>query len=139
VRVSSVGQAPVDFDDVMLERDCDGVRAYCQSKLAQVMFTIDLAEELHGTRGRTPRPTTPRRGAGCVTCPTSSPGLRPAGSAECGVALTGSAISTTVALLSTPGGRVSARPARGAEGATLPGTSQAPMTARARQLWKAGG
>jgi NAD(P)-dependent dehydrogenase (short-subunit alcohol dehydrogenase family) len=49
VSVSSVGQAPVDFDDVMLERDYDGVRAYCQSKLAQVMFTIDLAEELRGT------------------------------------------------------------------------------------------
>lgn len=54
-------------------------------------------------------------------------------------ALTGPAIGTTLALLSTPGGRASAQPARGAEGATLPGTSQAQMTARARQLWKAGG
>jgi NAD(P)-dependent dehydrogenase (short-subunit alcohol dehydrogenase family) len=47
VNVSSAGQAPIDFDDVMLERGYDGVRAYCQSKLAQVMFTLDLAEELH--------------------------------------------------------------------------------------------
>jgi NAD(P)-dependent dehydrogenase (short-subunit alcohol dehydrogenase family) len=46
VNVSSAGQAPIDFDDVMLERDYDGVQAYCQSKLAQVMFTFDLAEEL---------------------------------------------------------------------------------------------
>jgi NAD(P)-dependent dehydrogenase (short-subunit alcohol dehydrogenase family) len=44
VNVSSAGQAPIDFDDVMLERSYDGVRAYCQSKLAQVMNTIDLAE-----------------------------------------------------------------------------------------------
>jgi NAD(P)-dependent dehydrogenase (short-subunit alcohol dehydrogenase family) len=46
VNVSSAGQAPIDFDDVMLERDYDGFRAYCQSKLAQIMFTFDLAEEL---------------------------------------------------------------------------------------------
>ena len=46
VNVSSAGQAPIDFDDVMLERDYDGVQAYCQSKLAQVMFTFDLAGEL---------------------------------------------------------------------------------------------
>jgi NAD(P)-dependent dehydrogenase (short-subunit alcohol dehydrogenase family) len=48
VNVSSAGQAPIDFDDVMLERAYDGVQAYCQSKLAQVMFTFDLAEELRG-------------------------------------------------------------------------------------------
>ena len=46
VNVSSAGQAPIDFDDVMLERDYTGVQAYCQSKLAQIMFTFDLAEEL---------------------------------------------------------------------------------------------
>ena len=46
VNVSSAGQAPIDFDDVMLERSYDGVQAYCQSKLAQVMFTFELAEEL---------------------------------------------------------------------------------------------
>jgi NAD(P)-dependent dehydrogenase (short-subunit alcohol dehydrogenase family) len=46
VNVSSAGQAPIDFDDVMLERHYDGVTAYCQSKLAQIMFTFDLAEEL---------------------------------------------------------------------------------------------
>jgi NAD(P)-dependent dehydrogenase (short-subunit alcohol dehydrogenase family) len=46
VNVSSAGQAPIDFEDVMLERHYDGVQAYCQSKLAQIMFTFDLAEEL---------------------------------------------------------------------------------------------
>jgi NAD(P)-dependent dehydrogenase (short-subunit alcohol dehydrogenase family) len=46
VNVSSAGQMPIDFDDVMLERGYSGVRAYCQSKLAQVMFTFDLAARL---------------------------------------------------------------------------------------------
>jgi NAD(P)-dependent dehydrogenase (short-subunit alcohol dehydrogenase family) len=46
VNVASVGQQPIDFDDVMLKDGYDGLRAYRQSKLAQVMFTFDLAEEL---------------------------------------------------------------------------------------------
>src|SRR3954468_12875462 len=46
VNVASAGQWPIDFDDVMLERSYDGSRAYAQSKLAQVMFTFDLAERL---------------------------------------------------------------------------------------------
>ncbi|HEY3592800.1 MAG TPA: SDR family NAD(P)-dependent oxidoreductase [Polyangiaceae bacterium] len=49
VNVSSAGQAAIDFDDPMLERGYSGVRAYCQSKLAQILFTFDLAEELDGT------------------------------------------------------------------------------------------
>jgi NAD(P)-dependent dehydrogenase (short-subunit alcohol dehydrogenase family) len=49
VNVTSAGQMAIDFDDVMLERDYSGVRAYCQSKLAQVMHTIDLAERLGGS------------------------------------------------------------------------------------------
>ena len=48
VNVSSAGQAPIDFDDVMLERHYNGTQAYCQSKLAQIMFTFDLAQELAG-------------------------------------------------------------------------------------------
>jgi NAD(P)-dependent dehydrogenase (short-subunit alcohol dehydrogenase family) len=48
VNVSSAGQAPIDFDDVMLERRYEGYLAYCRSKLAQIMFTIDLADELAG-------------------------------------------------------------------------------------------
>jgi NAD(P)-dependent dehydrogenase (short-subunit alcohol dehydrogenase family) len=49
VNVASAGQAPIDFDDVMLERRYDGVTAYCQSKLAQILFTVDLAGALAGT------------------------------------------------------------------------------------------
>jgi NAD(P)-dependent dehydrogenase (short-subunit alcohol dehydrogenase family) len=49
VNVASLGQHPLDFDDVMLTRDYSGGRAYAQSKLAQIMFTIDLAHELKGS------------------------------------------------------------------------------------------
>ena len=46
VNVSSIGQQPIDLEDPMITKGYSGTRAYCQSKLAQVMFTIDLAEEL---------------------------------------------------------------------------------------------
>jgi NAD(P)-dependent dehydrogenase (short-subunit alcohol dehydrogenase family) len=46
VNVASAGQMAIDFDDVMLEHGYSGVRAYCQSKLAQIMHAFDLAEEL---------------------------------------------------------------------------------------------
>lgn len=46
VNVASAGQAPIDFDDVMLEQHYDGAQAYRQSTLAQIMFTLDLAGEL---------------------------------------------------------------------------------------------
>jgi NAD(P)-dependent dehydrogenase (short-subunit alcohol dehydrogenase family) len=49
VNVASLGQHPLDFDDVMLTRGYSGSRAYAQSKLAQIMFTIDLARQLEGT------------------------------------------------------------------------------------------
>ncbi len=49
VNVSSLAQRPIDFDDVMIEHDFSGGRAYAQSKLAQVMFTFDLHEALEGT------------------------------------------------------------------------------------------
>jgi NAD(P)-dependent dehydrogenase (short-subunit alcohol dehydrogenase family) len=46
VMVSSLGQAPLDFDDVMLERSYDGTRAYSQSKLAQIAFANELASRV---------------------------------------------------------------------------------------------
>jgi NAD(P)-dependent dehydrogenase (short-subunit alcohol dehydrogenase family) len=49
VNVASLGQLPIDFDDVMLTHEYDGSRAYRQSKLALVMFTFDLAALLEGT------------------------------------------------------------------------------------------
>jgi NAD(P)-dependent dehydrogenase (short-subunit alcohol dehydrogenase family) len=49
VNVASAGQQAIDFADVMLTRGYSGSRAYCQSKLGQILFTIDLAHELEGS------------------------------------------------------------------------------------------
>jgi NAD(P)-dependent dehydrogenase (short-subunit alcohol dehydrogenase family) len=46
VNVASIGQAPVNFDDVMLEGGYDMSLAYSQSKLALIAFTFELAERL---------------------------------------------------------------------------------------------
>src|SRR5215475_11920797 len=46
VNVASLGQQALDFDDLMLERDYSGIRAYCQSKLAQIMSGFELASRL---------------------------------------------------------------------------------------------
>ena len=46
VNVASIGQAPVNFDDVMLEQSYDMSLAYSQSKLALIAFTFELAERL---------------------------------------------------------------------------------------------
>jgi NAD(P)-dependent dehydrogenase (short-subunit alcohol dehydrogenase family) len=48
VNVSSLAQSPIDFSDVMLERPGRASQGYGQSKLAQILFTIDLAAELKG-------------------------------------------------------------------------------------------
>jgi NAD(P)-dependent dehydrogenase (short-subunit alcohol dehydrogenase family) len=49
VNVASIGQAPVDFDDVMMERGYEGLEAYCRSKLALIMSTFDLADRIAGS------------------------------------------------------------------------------------------
>lgn len=49
VNVASIGQRPVDLDDLMMERGYDGVEAYRRAKLALIAHTFDLAEELAGT------------------------------------------------------------------------------------------
>jgi NAD(P)-dependent dehydrogenase (short-subunit alcohol dehydrogenase family) len=46
VQVASIGQAPIDFDDLTLERGYDGMRAYGQSKLAMIAAGFALAERL---------------------------------------------------------------------------------------------
>jgi NAD(P)-dependent dehydrogenase (short-subunit alcohol dehydrogenase family) len=46
VNVASLGQAPIDFGDVMLEKGYSGMRAYGQSKLAQILFGFELAERV---------------------------------------------------------------------------------------------
>jgi len=49
VNVASAGQQAIDFADVMLTHGYSGTRAYCQSKLAQILFTVDLAGQLEGS------------------------------------------------------------------------------------------
>jgi len=46
VNVASAGQSPIHFDDIMMDKNFDGVTAYTRSKLAIIMFTFDLAENL---------------------------------------------------------------------------------------------
>ena len=41
-------QGKIDFDDLQGERRFSGQRAYNQSKLANVLFTVELARRLHG-------------------------------------------------------------------------------------------
>jgi NAD(P)-dependent dehydrogenase (short-subunit alcohol dehydrogenase family) len=49
INVASLGQSPIDWDDVMIERNYSGSRAYGQSKLAQITSGFTLAERLPAT------------------------------------------------------------------------------------------
>ena len=49
VNVASVGQAPLDFEDLMFEDGYSGVNAYRRSKLAMIAWTFDLAARLAHT------------------------------------------------------------------------------------------
>ncbi|MBM4187497.1 MAG: SDR family NAD(P)-dependent oxidoreductase [Gemmatimonadetes bacterium] len=46
INVSSGSQTAIDFDDPQMEKGYNGGRGYAQSKLAQVMMTIDMAPAL---------------------------------------------------------------------------------------------
>ena len=46
INVASAAQTPIDFEDPMMDRGYSGGRAYGQSKLAQILFTVDLAEQI---------------------------------------------------------------------------------------------
>lgn len=46
VLVSSIGQSPLDFDDLMMEKHYDSFEAYCRSKLAQIIYGFELADQL---------------------------------------------------------------------------------------------
>src|ERR1700683_3777900 len=51
ISVASDGhaQATLDFDDLQSENDYSGLKAYCRSKLANVLFTRALARRLNGS------------------------------------------------------------------------------------------
>ena len=49
VNVTSRNQQTLDFDDLDLDEGYQGGAAYGRSKLAQILFTTDLSEELEGT------------------------------------------------------------------------------------------
>jgi NAD(P)-dependent dehydrogenase (short-subunit alcohol dehydrogenase family) len=85
VNVASLGQAPLDFDDLMLERSYSGPQAYAQSKLALIMLTIDLAAELEGS-GVTANSLHP--GTYMPTQMVRDAGVEPIDSLETGVAST---------------------------------------------------
>ena len=117
VNVASLGQAPVDFDDVMLRKHYDGFLAYRQSKLAQIMFTFDLADELD------PRKVT----ANCLHPATFMPtkivldaGTKPASSLEEGV-------RATLRLITDPG-------LDGVTGRFFNGTAEAEPNPQARDM-----
>ena len=46
INVASVGQEPIDFSNLMLEKNYDGYFAYKQSKTALIMYSFDLANRL---------------------------------------------------------------------------------------------
>jgi NAD(P)-dependent dehydrogenase (short-subunit alcohol dehydrogenase family) len=83
VNVASAGQAPIDFDDLMVERDYNGIQAYCQSKLALVMLTLDQADALRDS-GVTANSLHP--GTFMPTKMVLEAGVRPVDSLESGVA-----------------------------------------------------
>ncbi len=49
VNVASAAQYPIDFDNLMLKTGWSGLRAYAQSKLAQILYTFELASRLAGS------------------------------------------------------------------------------------------
>jgi len=49
VNVASIGQSPLDFNDIHLEKHYDSFDAYAKSKLAQIIFGFELADKLKDT------------------------------------------------------------------------------------------
>jgi NAD(P)-dependent dehydrogenase (short-subunit alcohol dehydrogenase family) len=81
VNISSAGQSSIHFDDIMMEKKFDGVAAYTQSKLALIMFTIDLAEQL---RDDNITVNTLHPGTYLDTNMVHDAGIRPMGTAQSG-------------------------------------------------------
>lgn len=58
LNVGSLGQASLDFDDLAMEREYDGMTAYRRAKLALAMATFDLAAERPDLRVNVVHPAT---------------------------------------------------------------------------------
>jgi NAD(P)-dependent dehydrogenase (short-subunit alcohol dehydrogenase family) len=83
VNVASIGQAPVDLDDLMMTRGYEGITAYRRAKLALIADTFTLAAELDPAEvtvnclhPASLMPTTMVRDAGVGTIDTLEEGLR---------------------------------------------------------------
>jgi len=81
INVASIGQEALDFNDLMLQHQYEGVRAYRRSKLALIMFTFDLAREqphrqIHALHPGTLLDTGMVRDAGIVPHGPASDGAR---------------------------------------------------------------
>jgi NAD(P)-dependent dehydrogenase (short-subunit alcohol dehydrogenase family) len=48
--ISHYNSPEIDFDDLNLKKDYNGYRAYCQSKLCNILFTYELAVRLKETK-----------------------------------------------------------------------------------------
>jgi NAD(P)-dependent dehydrogenase (short-subunit alcohol dehydrogenase family) len=48
--MSHYNSPEIDFDDLNLKKNYDGYKAYCQSKLCNILFTYELAERLKETK-----------------------------------------------------------------------------------------
>ena len=79
VNVASAGQSPIHFDDIMMDKNFDGVTAYTRSKLAIIMFTFDLAENLKTVTANCLHP-----GTYLDTGMVREAGIHPLGSAQSG-------------------------------------------------------
>ena len=55
INLSSLGHysANLDFDDLMMEKGYDRMTAYHNSKLANILFTKELAKRLEGKTAKT--------------------------------------------------------------------------------------
>jgi NAD(P)-dependent dehydrogenase (short-subunit alcohol dehydrogenase family) len=80
VNVASIGQERIDLDDLMCTKGYDGQLAYRRSKLALVMATFDLAEELPAVASTALHP-----GTLLNTAMVRDAGIRPLGPVSRGV------------------------------------------------------
>ena len=80
VQVGSLGQAPLDVDDLEFTREYDGLNAYCRSKLALIMDAMEFAANgtwVNVVHPADRMPTTMVRDSGFVPATTVDDGALP--------------------------------------------------------------